>query len=63
MEKIIMVSSDTEVNNKLLRCLELLFPECVIESLPKSKKSNGTDVFTHGRVKHRNTDVCENMDV
>jgi hypothetical protein len=33
MEKIIMISPDTEASKTLLQCLELLFPECTIESL------------------------------
>jgi hypothetical protein len=62
MEKIIMVSSDTEVNKKLLRCLELLFPECAIES-SINKKYDDADMFTHGRAKRAKNGVLENMDV
>ena len=32
MEKIILINYDMEKHRDLLRCLEILFPECVIES-------------------------------
>jgi hypothetical protein len=34
MEKIVVISSDQERSRNLLKWLELLFPECLIESLP-----------------------------
>jgi len=38
MEKIVLVTSNKESHQPLLRCLEILFPECIIELLSENKK-------------------------
>jgi hypothetical protein len=48
MEKIVVISSDQERSRNLLKWLELLFPECLIELLP------GKDVNDPGRFVHEN---------
>jgi hypothetical protein len=41
MEKIIVIASSKESHQALLRCLEILFPECVIELLPEKDRGSG----------------------
>ena len=49
MEKIIVISSDKERSRSLLKWLELLFPECFIESLP-GKMIDNSEIFIPDRV-------------
>ncbi len=49
MEKIIVITSDQERSRPLLKWLEILFPECLIESLP-GKEVQDSDMFTHERI-------------
>jgi hypothetical protein len=53
LEKIVMISPDTEASKALLRCLELLFPECAIESLTR-KMNCDADLFINDDVKGGN---------
>ena len=38
MEKIVVLSSQTKVDNTLIKCLKMLFPECEIEVQPQKPK-------------------------
>jgi hypothetical protein len=49
MEKIIVIGSDQEQSRRLLNLLELLFPECLIQSLP------GKDMNDRGRLSPEST--------
>jgi hypothetical protein len=50
LEKIIMITPNEKVNQSLLRCLELLFPECVIESWT-GRAVNDSNILIHDDIK------------